>query len=66
MGITDVFKPKPENLSYEEKLQKNEELEVDLSITQKQVLLKRLREQGLGKSDFGNSWARIIKWLKEH
>lgn len=66
MGITDVFKPKDNNLSYEEKLRRDEELDVDLSITQKEVLLKRLREQGLGKSDFGGSWKRIVEWLRTH
>jgi hypothetical protein len=65
MAITDMFRPQ-ESKTYEEKLQEDEELDVDLRIAEKRLLLKRLKEQGLSMNDFGGSFKRAIQWLKTH
>jgi hypothetical protein len=65
MGIIDIFKGK-EVKTYSEKLEENEELDIDLSIAEKKYYLKQLEEKGLNKSDFGNSWKKIVAWLRTH
>jgi hypothetical protein len=65
MAITDMFKTQVSK-TYEEKLQEDEELDVDLRIAEKRLLLKRLKEQGLSMNDFGGSFKRAIQWLKTH
>ena len=44
---------------------------VELSLTQKRLAAKMLKERGLQPSNFGNTgdantWAKIIQWLKSH
>lgn len=49
----------------------DETLSVKLSIAQKRVAIKRLKERGLtpkhfGDTSLGSTWQKIWQWLKTH
>lgn len=43
---------------------RNKALEV--SIAEKEAMLKKLREAGLTSGTFGGSWQKIRAWIKSH
>jgi hypothetical protein len=72
MGIGDTVKQmftRPK--SFEELEETEERREIELSIAQKESLIKQLKAKGGEPNDFkekkgGFSWSGIIKWLKTH
>ena len=63
MGFLGIGK---KELSLEELQEINEKREVQLSVAQKEAAIKKLKDAGLTKQSFGNSWSAIWDWVKKH
>lgn len=49
----------------EELQEENERADVELSVEQKKLAIKKLKAAGLSTKSFG-SWREILNWLKTH
>ncbi len=50
----------------EELQEQDESLTSEVSIAEKQAMIKRLKQEGLSPKHFGFNWQAMKEWIKSH